>query len=54
VLRSAPERIEAGWYDGKLVCRDYHVAEGSDHQLRWIYRERGNGQARWFLHGLFG
>jgi protein ImuB len=54
VLRSAPERIEAGWFDGKLVCRDYHIAEGSDHQLRWIYRERGHGQARWFLHGLFG
>jgi protein ImuB len=54
VLRSTPERIEAGWFDGKLVCRDYHVAEGSDHQLRWIYRERGNEQARWFLHGLFG
>jgi protein ImuB len=54
VLRSAPERIEAGWFDGELICRDYHVAEGSDHQLRWIYRERGGAQPRWYLHGLFG
>lgn len=54
VLRSPPERIEAGWFDGELICRDYHVAEGSDHQLRWIYRERGGAQPRWYLHGLFG
>jgi protein ImuB len=54
VLRSAPERIEAGWFDGALVCRDYHVAEGSDHQLRWIFRERAGAQPRWYLHGLFG
>ena len=54
MLRSPPERIEAGWFDGALVCRDYHVAEGSDHLLRWIYRERGCAQPRWYLHGLFG
>lgn len=54
MLRSPPERIEAGWFDGELVCRDYHVAEGSDHRLRWVYRERGGAQARWYLHGLFG
>jgi protein ImuB len=50
-LLSRAERIEAGWFDGALVCRDYHVAEGIDHRLRWIYRERG-GEA-WYLHGLF-
>ncbi|HEU4460027.1 MAG TPA: DNA polymerase Y family protein, partial [Methylibium sp.] len=57
-LRSRPERIEAGWFDGALVCRDYHVAEGRDHRLRWIYRERrleaDERGARWFLHGWFG
>jgi protein ImuB len=55
VLRSHAERIEAGWFDGQLVCRDYHVAEGTDHRLRWIYRERPahNREAAWYLHGLF-
>jgi protein ImuB len=55
VLRSRAERIEAGWFDGQLVCRDYHVAEGADHRLRWIYRERPahNREAAWYLHGLF-
>jgi protein ImuB len=55
VLRTRPERIEAGWFDGALACRDYHVAEGSDHRLRWVFRERrGDGEPQWFLHGLFG
>ena len=31
-----PERIEAGWFDGELVCRDYHVAEGRDHVMGLI------------------
>ena len=57
-LCSRAERIEAGWFDGGLARRDYHVAEGSDHRLRWVYRERradapGN-QGGWFLHGWFG
>jgi protein ImuB len=54
-LRSRPERIEAGWFDGAPVCRDYHVAEGQDHRLRWVFREhRGASSGGWFLHGLFG
>jgi len=53
-LRSRAERIEAGWFDGELVCRDYHVAEGRDHRLRWVFRERRGGVAQWYLHGLFG
>lgn len=55
-LCSRAERIEAGWFDGQAVQRDYHVAEGSDHRLRWIFRERrpGNGNEGWFLHGWFG
>jgi protein ImuB len=53
-LCSRAERIEAGWFDGQGVQRDYHVAEGEDHRLRWIYRERrpGGGEG-WFLHGWF-
>ena len=53
-LLSRAERIESGWFDGALVCRDYHVAQGPDQRLRWIYRERGQGDASaWYLHGLF-
>jgi protein ImuB len=53
VLRSRPERIEAGWFDGEPVCRDYQVAEGPDHRLRWVFRERRGPQPAWFLHGWF-
>lgn len=56
-LLTRAERIEAGWFDGDLVCRDYHVAEGSDHRLRWVYCERRNQadaeESAWYLHGLF-
>jgi protein ImuB len=55
---SGPERIEAGWWDA-TATRDYWVAEGQEHALYWIYRERIHGisekiEQRWFLHGLFG
>lgn len=57
-LLTRAERIEAGWFDGDLVCRDYYVAEGSDHRLRWVYCERrlqvsSEEENVWFLHGLF-
>ena len=53
-LRSRAERIEAGWFDGEPVNRDYHLAEGSDHRWRWIFRERRSDSSQWYLHGLFG
>ena len=53
VLRTRPERIEAGWFDGQPVCRDYHVAEGLDHRLCWAFRERRSPNQGWFLHGWF-
>jgi protein ImuB len=55
-LCSRAERIEVGWFDGQTVRRDYRVAEGSDHRLRWIFRERRPGQDNeaWFLQGWFG
>ena len=52
-LLSRGERIESGWFDGDLICRDYHVAEGADHRLRWIYSERHGDEIAWYLHGLF-
>jgi len=56
---SPAERIEAGWFDGELVTRDYFVAEADDKSYYWIYRERVSSREadegpRWFLHGLFG
>lgn len=55
---SKPERVEAGWWTTP-ACRDYFIAEGTDHTLYWIFRDRtaGDTQApepRWFLHGFFG
>jgi protein ImuB len=57
-MASNPERIEAGWWS-ETQARDYFIAEGQDHALYWVYRERivGSGEdaePRWFLHGLFG
>jgi protein ImuB len=57
-LVSGPERVEAGWW-GNAASRDYFIAEGQDHALYYIYRERisgepGGGSPKWFLHGLFG
>ena len=54
VLRTRPQRIEAGWFDGQPVCRDYHVAEGPDHRLRWVFLQRAGDGHAWFLHGWFG
>ncbi len=57
-VATTPERIEAGWWSDTQT-RDYFIAEGQDHTLYWIYRERivGAGEdaePRWYLHGLFG
>ncbi|CAN0623669.1 protein ImuB [Burkholderia multivorans] len=59
-IESLGERIESGWFDGRLAARDYFVALDDTGACYWIYRERlaGEGDAeaapRWFLHGLFG
>jgi protein ImuB len=50
-LKSGPERIESGWWDGNDVERDYYVAQGHNGSMLWVYRER-NSDA-WFVHGLF-
>jgi protein ImuB len=55
-MASNPERIEAGWWNGPQT-RDYFIAEGQDHALYWVYRERigaDDAEPRWYLHGLFG
>jgi protein ImuB len=54
VLASRAERIEAGWFDGALISRDYHVAQAKDQRWLWVFRERRGDTAHWFLHGVFG
>ncbi len=51
-LLAGPERIEAGWWDGQHVARDYFVARNQAQSLLWIYRER-SAAARWYVHGFF-
>jgi protein ImuB len=53
-LVDGPERIESGWWDGADVTRDYYIARDARGSLLWIYRDRGSGRTRWFLHGIFG
>lgn len=56
-LLAGPERIETGWWDGDLVCRDYFIAQQAGGPLLWIYRVRPappQGEPGWFLHGRFG
>ncbi|WP_306714543.1 Y-family DNA polymerase [Burkholderia dolosa] len=55
-MMSSPERIEAGWFDGQTVARDYQVAQDEAGACYWVFKERMSSQANphWFLHGLFG
>ena len=46
------ERIEAGWWDGNPVERDYYIAADDRGHMFWVYRERVKGE--WYLQGLFG
>ena len=51
-LLLGPERIEAGWWDGHDVARDYFVAHNPAQSLLWVYRER-SVVGGWYLHGFF-
>lgn len=47
-----PERIEAGWWDGSDVSRDYAIVRTGEGQQAWAFRSpKVPGQ--WFLHGWF-
>lgn len=52
-LIQGPERIETGWWDHKLIKRDYFVAQDTQAVRYWIFRERDTSSVRWFLHGFF-
>jgi protein ImuB len=50
-LKGLPERIEAGWWDGFDITRDYFVAYSPAGERLWVFRDRRSGS--WYLHGLF-
>lgn len=50
-LKSGPERIESGWWDGGDVARDYYVAEDRNGAQLWVYCDRVSGE--WYVHGVF-
>ncbi|WP_085315640.1 Y-family DNA polymerase [Derxia lacustris] len=57
-LIAGPERVEGGWWDeirpAEPAVRDYFIAENTDAELLWLFRERrGSGDEHWFLHGKF-
>lgn len=61
VTGSGPERLEAGWWDGEEIARDYWIASHATGARLWIFRARRAasqgerpGEFRWFLHGIFG
>jgi protein ImuB len=49
---AGPERIEAGWWDGAEVRRDYYVAANARGETFWIFHEH-RGEQGWYLHGVF-
>jgi protein ImuB len=50
-LLGKPERIEAGWWSGEDIRRDYYIAETAEGSRWWLYRDAST--AHWFLHGLW-
>jgi len=50
-LLGKPERIEAGWWSGMDIRRDYFVAQTPEGSRWWVYRDATTAQ--WYLHGLW-
>jgi protein ImuB len=50
-LETPAERIESGWWEGRDVRRDYHVASNAQGERYWIFQDRRN--RGWYLHGVF-
>ena len=46
-----PERIETGWWRGRLVGRDYFRVETATGRRFWLFRRLRD--EKWFLHGMF-
>jgi protein ImuB len=57
---SGAERIEAGWWDGADIQRDYYIVVRRNGARGWVYRDcrhahnsHKNRESAWFLHGVF-
>jgi len=53
---AGPHRVEAGWWDGQNVARDYYLAHNDQAGLLWVFRERHVQETQsspLFLHGIF-
>jgi len=49
-----PQRIESGWWDGRVQQRDYYLFHSESAGLLWIYAERLPAhEPGWFLQGMF-
>lgn len=59
-LLVGPQRLEASGWPGQggaaglaPAMRDYFIARSERAGLLWVYRQRLDAQAAWFLHGIF-
>jgi len=52
-LKSGPERIEAGWWSGEDISRDYYMVLNGRGEKLWVYQDRC-ADRNWYLHGIFG
>lgn len=51
-IMTGPERIEAGWWDGRDCRRDYFIVRDSKGRTLWAFHEYKPSPG-WYLHGLF-
>lgn len=51
-LLCGPERIEAGWWDGRDMARDYYIARHPSGARWWVFQDRRSPRS-WYLHGVF-
>lgn len=55
-LLAGPHRVDAGWWAGPTVGRDYYLASSKTAGLLWVFKDRQAvpaGHSPWFLHGFF-
>jgi protein ImuB len=52
-IGAGPESIQAGWWDGQFVNREYYIVHSRQGALCWVFRDLTQ-KCHWYLHGLFG
>lgn len=50
-ITAAPERIEAGWWDGADVQRDYYIVRTRQGPDLWVFQDLRDSS--WHLHGFW-